>query len=36
MKAYNIFVNGVFVGSKSMTPAEVRKANNSGFVVVVK
>lgn len=34
MKRYKIFVNGNYVGSQELTPAEVSKINNDNTIVL--
>ena len=34
MKKYKVFVNGVYVGSADLTPAEVSKLNNDNSIIL--
>lgn len=34
MKKYKVFVNGAYVGSTDLTPAEVSKLNNDNSIIL--
>lgn len=34
MKNYKVYVNGVYIGSADLTPAEVSKINNDNTIVL--
>lgn len=34
MKNYKVYVNGIYVGSASLTPSEVAKLNNDATIIL--